>query len=119
MYAPRYMDKVRVCQSAWRCCKARMVVRARRRELVQVSLDEAWAAVFEDDMPLLSLVLPMLTDMPVRADASLLASLLHLLASLVTTATGAMLLALSEYLSNVHPILKLALSRLEGGCFGV
>jgi hypothetical protein len=94
---------------------ARVTLFALPSRMGMVLGDEPWAAVFEDDMPLLMLVLPMLTDMPARADATLLAALLHLLASLVTTATGAMLTALSEILGNVHPILKIALGREKGG----
>ena len=95
--------------------KARVELFALPSRMGMVLGDEPWCAVFEDDGALLPLVLPMLTDLPARADATLLAALLHLLASLVTTATGAMLHALSEMLSNVHPILKLALPRVEGG----
>ena len=46
--------------------------------------------------------------LPARADAPLLAAVLHLLAELVRTATGAMLIALSDILGNVFPILRIA-----------
>ena len=78
--------------------------------------DEAWAAKFDDDAPLLMTVLPMLTRLPERADPTLLAALLHLYASLIQSATGAMLVALSEMVTPPSAILKLALSRSEGGC---
>ena len=81
------------------------------------SEDETWAQVYEEQESfcVLTVVLPMLLDMPARAQPALLAGLLTLLGSLVATANGAMLGALSEIILKVHPIIKLAQSRQEGG----
>ena len=86
---------------------ARVTLFAMQRSKGPVLGDEPWAQAYDEE-PLLTLVLPMLTLLPARAEPRLLSALLHLLAALVKTATGPMLSALSEILGGVHPILKLA-----------
>ena len=81
-------------------------------------VNEKWTQVYEEEQgkcPLI-VVLPLLLEMPARADAALLAALLNLVASLVASANGAMLAALSEILWSdpKRKLLDLARSRAEG-----
>lgn len=82
-------------------------------------VNEKWTQVYEEEQgkcPLI-VVLPLLLEMPARADAALLAALLNLVASLVASANGAMLAALSEILWSdpKRKLLDLARSRAEAG----